>query len=104
MDAFEELVAEILRADGWWVHHGYRIVLSPDEKRALDNPSMPRPEIEQRYRGHAGLPQVNLPLAVVDGRPVGLSLVAARGNDLLLLELACRLRGALRTGPVKAPA
>ena len=54
--------------------------------------------------GHAGLPQVNLPLAVVDGRPVGLSLVAARGNDLLLLELACRLRGALRTGPVKAPA
>lgn len=46
MDAFEELVAEILRADGWWVHHGYRILLSTEEKRALDNPSMPRPEID----------------------------------------------------------
>lgn len=54
--------------------------------------------------GHGGLPQINLPLAVVDGRPVGLSLVAARGNDLLLLDLACRLRHALRTGPVRAPA
>ena len=38
--------------------------------------------------GHAGLPQVNLPVAVVDGKPVGLSLVAARGNDALLLDLA----------------
>jgi amidase len=54
--------------------------------------------------GHAGLPQINLPLARVDGRPVGLSLVAARGNDLLLLDLACRLRHALRTGPVRPSA
>ena len=38
--------------------------------------------------GHAGLPQVSLPLAKVDGLPVGLSLIAARGNDLLLLRLA----------------
>ena len=46
MDAFEELVAEVLRADGYWVHRGYKINLSPEEKRALDNPSMPRPEID----------------------------------------------------------
>lgn len=38
--------------------------------------------------GHAGLPQVNLPLAKVDGLPVGLSLIAARGGDALLLKLA----------------
>ena len=41
--------------------------------------------------GHAGLPQLSLPVAQVQGRPVGLSLIAARGNDHLLLELACSL-------------
>ena len=41
--------------------------------------------------GHAGLPQVSLPLVQVDGLPVGLSLIAARGNDLLLLKLAREL-------------
>jgi hypothetical protein len=46
MDAFEELVAEVLRADGYWVHQGYKINLSQQDKRALGNPSMPRPEID----------------------------------------------------------
>ena len=46
MDAFEELVAEVLRADGYWVHRGYKINLRPEDKRALGNPSMPRPEID----------------------------------------------------------
>ena len=41
--------------------------------------------------GHAGLPQVSLPLANVDVLPVGLSLIAARGCDLLLLKLAREL-------------
>jgi len=41
--------------------------------------------------GLARLPQVSLPLATVDGCPVGLSLIAARGNDTLLLELASKL-------------
>ena len=43
--------------------------------------------------GLAGLPQVSLPLAKLDGCPLGLSLIAARGNDTLLLELAGRLMG-----------
>src|SRR4029450_12202131 len=43
--------------------------------------------------GLAGLPQVSLPLAELDGCPLGLSLIAARGNDTLLLELAGRLMG-----------
>lgn len=46
MDAFEELVADVLRADGYWVHQGYKIELSRDDKQALGNPSMPRPEID----------------------------------------------------------
>jgi amidase len=41
--------------------------------------------------GLARLPQVSLPLAAVDGCPLGLSLIAARGNDTMLLELARRL-------------
>ena len=41
--------------------------------------------------GLARLPQINLPLAKFDGAPLGLSLIAARGNDLMLLELARRI-------------
>lgn len=41
--------------------------------------------------GHAGLPQLSLPLAQVDGAPLGLSLIAARGADAMLLSLAERL-------------
>jgi amidase len=41
--------------------------------------------------GLARLPQVSLPLAMVDGCPLGLSLIAARGNDTLLLALAKKL-------------
>jgi amidase len=35
-----------------------------------------------------GSPQVNLPGATVDGAPVGLSIVGARGSDLDLLAVA----------------
>lgn len=49
--------------------------------------------------GLCGLPQVTLPLPAVDdaGRPVGvgLSLLAARGNDRLLLALAGRIADTL---------
>jgi amidase len=41
--------------------------------------------------GLARLPQVTLPMASLDGCPLGLSLVAARGNDTMLLALARKL-------------
>jgi amidase len=41
--------------------------------------------------GLARLPQVSLPLATLDGCPLGLSLIAARGNDTMLLDLAKKL-------------
>jgi amidase len=41
--------------------------------------------------GLARLPQVSLPLATLDGCPLGLSVIAARGNDTLLLDLAKKL-------------
>jgi amidase len=41
--------------------------------------------------GLARLPQVSLPLATLDGCPLGLSLIAGRGNDSMLLALAKQL-------------
>jgi len=41
--------------------------------------------------GLARLPQVSMPLATLNGCPLGLSLIAARGNDTLLLDLAKKL-------------
>ena len=37
--------------------------------------------------GLAGLPQVSLPLGWMDGCPVGISLIARRGRDEMLLAL-----------------
>jgi amidase len=41
--------------------------------------------------GLGGLPQVNLPFGTLHGCPIGLSLIAARGNDELLLDVAVQL-------------
>jgi amidase len=39
----------------------------------------------------ARLPQISLPLASADGLPVGLGLIAAHGNDEMLLEIMVAL-------------
>ena len=41
--------------------------------------------------GTLGAPQLSLPLADVDGLPVGLSILARPGGDEMLLAFACRL-------------
>ncbi len=41
--------------------------------------------------GLGGLPQVTLPMAKIDGLPLGVSLIGAAGSDLQLLSLACEL-------------
>jgi amidase len=43
--------------------------------------------------GLSGLPQVSMPLAALDGCPLGLSLIGPRGADRALLELALRIAG-----------
>lgn len=40
--------------------------------------------------GLGGLPQLTLPIGTVDGAPVGLSIMARRGKDMDLLDLAAR--------------
>ncbi|MBO23047.1 MAG: amidase [Rhodospirillaceae bacterium] len=44
--------------------------------------------------GLGQLPEIVLPLAEVDGLPLGLGLAAARGNDEMLLDLALELHSA----------
>jgi amidase len=41
--------------------------------------------------GMLGCPQISLPVAELDGRPVGLSILAAPGSDAMLLALACAM-------------
>jgi len=59
-----------------------------------------QPELEAARRealallavaGLARLPQVNLPLASLDGSPLGISLIAGRGRDMTLLALATKI-------------
>jgi amidase len=46
--------------------------------------------------GTTGIPQINLPLAEVHGIPVGLSLLAARDSDEMLIALARELADTLK--------
>lgn len=41
--------------------------------------------------GFAGLPQITIPAGTVEGAPVGLSLIGARGSDRALLGLAAKV-------------
>ncbi len=49
--------------------------------------------------GHSGLPEVALPIAEVQGCPIGIGVVAAAGRDESLLALAASDRVALLTRP-----
>jgi amidase len=45
------------------------------------------------HGGLTGVPQVSLPGAEVDGLPIGLSIVGARGSDATLVAVARALTG-----------
>jgi amidase len=74
------------------------VLCLPTSPRVAPLRETPVDDLEVRYRhqamhllcvaGLGGLPQVSLPVAELDGLPLGLSLVGARGYDLRLLALA----------------
>ena len=73
------------------------IICMPTSPSPAPLPDMPVPErvkLGERIArltcigGMTGCPQINLPLAKVDGLPVGLSLMAARGSDETLMRFA----------------
>ena len=77
------------------------VLCLPTSPRVAPLKDTPTDDIEVRFRhqamcllcisGLGGLPQVSLPMASLHGLPLGLSLVAPRGGDLMLLSLARRL-------------
>jgi amidase len=46
---------------------------------------------------------VNLPMAMLDGIPVGLSLIGWRGSDAALVAAACAIARELATGSLQEP-
>ena len=46
MDAFEQLVAEILWMEGYWVRTSVKVELTKEEKRKIGRPSSPRWELD----------------------------------------------------------
>ncbi len=46
MNAFEEIVAGLLRQEGYWTYLGYKVNLTKQERAVLEKPSLPRPEID----------------------------------------------------------
>lgn len=77
------------------------VLCLPTSPRIAPLRNTPTDKIEVEYRNQAmcllciaglgGLPQISLPLATLDGMPLGLSLVGSRGSDVVLLELAAEL-------------
>lgn len=77
------------------------VLCLPSAPRAAPIKGLPADAVEVAFRnqalnllcisGLAGLPQISLPLAEVDGLPLGFSIMAARGADIDLLHLATRL-------------
>lgn len=58
------------------------------EALSVRNRLRPRISMLTCIAGTSGTPQINLPLAEVGGLPIGLSLIAARGADALLIAFA----------------
>jgi amidase len=79
------------------------VLCLPTSPRVAPLKDTPTDDMEIRFRhqamcllcvsGLGGLPQISLPMAELDGLPLGLSIVARRGDDMMLLGLAQRLNG-----------
>ena len=46
MDAFEQIIGQLLVEEKYWVRHSVKIDLTPEEKRSINKPSTLRPEID----------------------------------------------------------
>lgn len=46
MNAFENIVAQYLESEGYWVKQSVKVNISSDDKKAIGLPTMPRPEID----------------------------------------------------------
>lgn len=80
MDAFEQLVSEILWMQGYWVRTSVKVELTKTEKRQIDRPSSPRWELDiVAYSGRDNLLRVIECKSYLDSR--GVALRAFDGSD-----------------------
>ena len=80
MDAFEQLVSEILWMEGYWVRTSVKVELTKDEKRQIGRPSSPRWELDiVAYNGRDNLLKIIECKSYLDSR--GVALRAFDGSD-----------------------
>ena len=80
MDAFEQLVSEILWMEGYWVRTSVKVELTKEEKREIERPSSPRWELDiVAYSGRDNLLRVVECKSYLDSR--GVALRAFDNND-----------------------
>jgi hypothetical protein len=80
MDAFEQLVSEIVWMEGYWVRTSVKVELTKEEKRAIGRPSAPRWELDiVAYSGRDNLLRVIECKSYLDSR--GVALRAFDGSD-----------------------
>jgi hypothetical protein len=80
MDAFEQLVSEILWIEGYWVRTSVKVELTKEEKRLIGRPSSPRWELDiVAYSGKENLLRVVECKSYLDSR--GVALRAFNGTD-----------------------
>ncbi len=81
MDAFEQLVSEILWMEGYWVRTSVKVGLTKEEKRLIGRHSSPRWELDiVAYRGRDNLLQIVECKSFIDS--VGVRLSAFDGSNL----------------------
>ncbi len=74
MDAFEQLVSEILWMEGYWVRTSVKVALTKPEKVAIGRPSCPRWELDiVAYSGGENLLRVIECKSFLDSRGVGIA-------------------------------
>jgi len=86
-----ELVARIGPDEAWLLPAAPGVALPLDASAEQRGAFYERALALGALAGHAGLPQIVLPLLQVEGLPVGLSFIAGPGQDERLLDLAVAL-------------
>lgn len=72
MDAFEQVVAEILWMQGYWVRTSVKVELTKEEKRRIGRPSSPRWELDVvAYQARDNVLKVVECKSLLDSRGVG---------------------------------
>lgn len=80
MDAFEQVVSEILWMDGYWVRTSVKVDLTKEEKVSIGRPSSPRWELDiVAYSGRDNMLRVVECKSYLDSR--GVALKAFDGTD-----------------------